>query len=239
MAWVQEIYDKLYDDNTICVACISFGKDSIAMLRAIKLLGLPLHRIITTDVWATDTIPADLPPMWEWKKKADKIIKELYGIEVEHISAMQKEKFPVSEKRKAEVEEHATKDLSQFVQVERERATSQCSTQNCKVATTDKAYEDFLQLSVDGAKKSSMKKLTYQDIFYRRFHKHEGRDTPNIYGFANHRNKYCTGELKKLRLPQTRGEWCRSYLKTNIRISNFNQPRTMVPETQALFSKPR
>lgn len=90
MAWMQEIYDVLHDPNTICVACISHGKDSLAMLRAIKLLGLPLHRIVTSDVWATQDIPADLPPMWEWKKEADKIIKELYGIEVEHICAMKK-----------------------------------------------------------------------------------------------------------------------------------------------------
>lgn len=91
MAWVNEVYDKLYAPNTVCVACISHGKDSLAMLRAIKLLGLPLHRIVTTDVWATQDMPADLPPMWEWKKKADKIIKELYGIEVEHLCAMARE----------------------------------------------------------------------------------------------------------------------------------------------------
>ena len=59
------------------------------MIRAIKHLGLPLHRIVTTDVWATQDIPAVLPEMWEWKTEADKIIKELYGIEVEHICAMQ------------------------------------------------------------------------------------------------------------------------------------------------------
>lgn len=88
MAWIQEIYDTLYAPNTVCVACISHGKDSLAMLRAIKHLGLPLHRIITSDVWATQDIPADLPPMWEWKKQADTRIKELYGIEVEHICAM-------------------------------------------------------------------------------------------------------------------------------------------------------
>ncbi len=87
MAWVNEIYDALFDANTICVASISYGKDSLAMLRAIKLLGLPLHRIIHSEVWATDTIPADLPPMVEFKKRADKIIKDLYGIEVEHICA--------------------------------------------------------------------------------------------------------------------------------------------------------
>lgn len=89
MAWVQEIYEKLFDPDTVCVACISYGKDSLAMLRAIKLLGLPLHRIITADVWATQDIPADLPPMWEWKKKAARIIEELYGVKVEHICAMQ------------------------------------------------------------------------------------------------------------------------------------------------------
>ena len=101
MAWINEIYDTLYDENTICVACISHGKDSLGMLRAIKHLGLPLHRIVTTDVWATQDIPANLPSMWEWKKEADKIIKELYGIEVEHI--------------------FATKKCSQTVNVERER----------------------------------------------------------------------------------------------------------------------
>lgn len=34
---------------------------------------------------ATDTIPADLPPMVEFKAKADRIIRERWGIEVEHI----------------------------------------------------------------------------------------------------------------------------------------------------------
>lgn len=38
-------------------------------------------------MWATDTILADLPPMVEFKAKADNIIKERYGIEVEHVCA--------------------------------------------------------------------------------------------------------------------------------------------------------
>lgn len=38
-------------------------------------------------MWATDTIPADLPPMMEFKVHADKIIKERWGIEVEHTRA--------------------------------------------------------------------------------------------------------------------------------------------------------
>lgn len=69
------------------VLSLSYGKDSMACLGAIEQLGWPLDRIITADVWATDTIPADLPPMVEFKATADKIILERYGIEVEHYCA--------------------------------------------------------------------------------------------------------------------------------------------------------
>lgn len=67
------------------ILSLSYGKDSLACLGAIKELGLPLDRIIHAEIWATDTIPADLPPMVEFKSKADKIIKERYGITVEHV----------------------------------------------------------------------------------------------------------------------------------------------------------
>ena len=76
------------DSNIQYVLSLSYGKDSLACLEAIRLLGLPLDRIVHAEVWATDTIPADLPPMVEFKAKADKIIKERYGIEVEHVCAM-------------------------------------------------------------------------------------------------------------------------------------------------------
>lgn len=69
------------------VASISYGKDSLKMLDVIKTRGLPLDRIITFDVWATDTILADLPEVAEFKKKMDGYIKEKYGIEVEHLCA--------------------------------------------------------------------------------------------------------------------------------------------------------
>ncbi len=74
------------------ILSLSYGKDSLACLEAIRLLGWPLDRIIHAEVWATDTIPADLPPMVEFKAKADAIIKERYGIEVEHVRAMQNSK---------------------------------------------------------------------------------------------------------------------------------------------------
>lgn len=69
------------------ILSLSYGKDSLACLGAIEQLGWPLDRIVHAEVWATDTIPADLPPMVEFKVKADKIIKERWGIEVEHARA--------------------------------------------------------------------------------------------------------------------------------------------------------
>ena len=94
-------------DFTEHILSLSYGKDSLACLGAIEKLGLPLDRIIHAEVWATETIPADLPPMMEFKKKADKIIKERWGIEVEHICATRKIN-------------------SQTVNVEREREQLRC-----------------------------------------------------------------------------------------------------------------
>lgn len=70
------------------VLSLSYGKDSLACLGALEELGWPLDRIVHAEVWATDTIPADLPPMVEFKAKADAIIKARYDIVVEHICAM-------------------------------------------------------------------------------------------------------------------------------------------------------
>ena len=67
------------------ILSLSYGKDSLACLGAIEQLSWPLDRIVHAEVWATDTIPADLPPMVEFKEKADKIIRERWGIEVEHV----------------------------------------------------------------------------------------------------------------------------------------------------------
>lgn len=69
------------------ILSLSYGKDSLACLGAIKELGWKLDRIIHAEIWATNMIPADLPPMVDFKKKADKIIKGSYGITVEHVSA--------------------------------------------------------------------------------------------------------------------------------------------------------
>lgn len=69
------------------IASLSYGKDSIIIPDLCAEYGLPLDRIVHVEIMATDTIPADLPPMMEFKAKADRIIKKRYGIEVEHLRA--------------------------------------------------------------------------------------------------------------------------------------------------------
>lgn len=91
------------------ILSLSYGKDSLACLGAIERLGWPLDRIVHAEVWATDTIQADLPPMVEFKAKADKIIKERWGIEVERIrhpctyEKMFYKKYGVTAKRSGEI----------------------------------------------------------------------------------------------------------------------------------------
>lgn len=60
----------------------------MACFGACEQLGWPIDRVVTAEVWATDTIPADLPPMVEFKAHVNKIIKERWGIEAEHVCAM-------------------------------------------------------------------------------------------------------------------------------------------------------
>ncbi len=74
-------------ENRPCILNLSYGKDSIACLGAIEKLGWRLDRIVHVEIWATNSIPADLPIMVEYKKKADEIIEERWGIKVEHFRA--------------------------------------------------------------------------------------------------------------------------------------------------------
>lgn len=77
--------------NKQYVLSLSYGKDSLACLGAIEELGWHLDRILHAEIWATDTVLADFPEMVEFKQKADAIIKERYGITVEHCCAMRKD----------------------------------------------------------------------------------------------------------------------------------------------------
>lgn len=83
----RETIKDLTPVNVEHILSLSYGKDSMACLGAIEKLGWPLDRIVHAEIWATETIPADLPEMVEFKKKADKIIEKRWGIKVEHVSS--------------------------------------------------------------------------------------------------------------------------------------------------------
>ncbi len=88
------------------------------MLEVIHSRGLPLDRITTTDVWATDTISANLPPMDAFKARMDERIWQLYRIEVEHLCARNKDG---SKRTYEQMFYHVPVRRSQIGQVERER----------------------------------------------------------------------------------------------------------------------
>ena len=142
----------------INVLSLSYGKDSLACLGACEQLGIPIHRIVHAEVWATDEISADLPPMVEFKKKADAIIKERYGLEVEHICAM-------TTPEKKYVFFHDAP-----LMVGAEKHTNGSSTPQQTPESTESTSTDSLANEGHGVKTSSqMMKLTYEDIFYRPF----------------------------------------------------------------------
>ena len=116
--------------STQYIARISYGKDSLKMLEVIASRGLPLDRITTTDVWATDTISANLPPMDEFKARMDERIWQLYRIDVEHLCA----RNPDGTKRTYEqMFYHVPKRRSQIVNVERESRFSAADPQGFPV----------------------------------------------------------------------------------------------------------
>ena len=196
------------EQNTQYVLSLSYGKDSLACLAVIDEFGLPLDRIVHAEVWATQDIPADLPPMIEFKKHADEIIKRRWGIEVEHICAMQKQ------------------HRSQTVNVERERespsptesvpndgsATPICSTEEIRVENLSELTKDSHRPSRDGVRSSSMKKLTYEDIFYRPIKNSKSKirsqkvqvereieRESTVYGFPMQRGNWCSAlKLKQI-----------------------------------------
>lgn len=107
-------------DSTQHIARISYGKDSLKMLEVIKSRGLPLDRITTTEVWATDTISANLPEMAAFKERMDQRIWDMYRIEVEHLCARNPDG---TKKTYEQLFYHVPVRRSQSVQVERERET--------------------------------------------------------------------------------------------------------------------
>ena len=91
------------------ILSLSYGKDSMACFGACELLEWPIDRVVTAEVWATDTISADLPPMVEFKAKADKIIKDRWGLTVEHVINRLARGWTVEDALSREVQIHARK----------------------------------------------------------------------------------------------------------------------------------
>ena len=109
----------MINDSTQYIARISYGKDSLKMLDVIKSRGLPLDRITTTDVWATDTIPAYLPPLAAFRDRMDQWIWDKYHIKVEHLCSRNKDG---TKRTYEQMFYHVpVRKNSQSVQVERER----------------------------------------------------------------------------------------------------------------------
>lgn len=167
------------EPNTEYVLSLSYGKDSLACLGAIQKLGYPLDRIIHAEVWATDTIPADLPPMIEFKKKADEIIKRTYGLEVEHICATSRER-------------------------ERELPTRNNSTQNTSIGKTTLPEQAICMASQEqsgrgvttGLKSEHYRKVTYEKLFYQIPQRKESKLQGTYNGFPMMKGSWCTSRLK-------------------------------------------
>lgn len=94
------------------------------MLEVIRSRGLPLDRITTTDVWATDTIPAYLPPLAAFRDRMDQWIWDQYRIEVEHLYSRNKDG---TKRTYEQMFYHVPVRRSQSGQVERERERVGCS----------------------------------------------------------------------------------------------------------------
>lgn len=105
-------------DYTEHIARISMGKDSLKMLHVIITRGLPLDGVTTTDVWATDTIRAELPDVLIAKERIEEKLWQMYRIEVDHLCARNKDG---SKRTYEQMFYHIPNRRSQDIQVERER----------------------------------------------------------------------------------------------------------------------
>lgn len=68
------------------IASCSFGKDSLAMIIKIKELGMPLDEVVYCDIRFDDNISGEMPKMAEFIPKAEKILKDKFGITVKHLT---------------------------------------------------------------------------------------------------------------------------------------------------------
>ena len=167
-------YNLMTDEeraNTEFVINLSYGKDSVAMVYvAIEILKIPIHllRIIHAEVWATDTIPADLPPMVNFKHRVDGYIKGRWGLTVEHVCA--------------------TRGGGRTPTV----GNSTIASAPERMRAGEKGSHSSVAPGANGSNMAT--KLTYEDIFYRIRQKESGGRA--IYGFPMAKGNWCTSNLK-------------------------------------------
>ena len=188
-------FDGQRQPNTIYVANTSRGKDSTAMLRAIQLMGWPLDMICSVDIWATQDIPAELPPMVKFKDEYDQKVLDWFGVPVTRLCATKR---------------------SQNVNAERERESGPngCPTQICSTQCQTESMQAQSRVSPEprsslGARNSKWIRLTYEDIFYR----HISTDRKREREREKRRNKPQNGGSRIYGFPQILGTWCQSELK--------------------------
>lgn len=63
---------------------LSFGKDSMATLILAAEQGIPIDRVMYCDIRFSDEISGEHPLMAEWIPEAERILRERFGITVEH-----------------------------------------------------------------------------------------------------------------------------------------------------------
>lgn len=75
------------EDSMKYVLSLSFGKDSMAMLIEVLKRKLPLDYVIFCDIKFNSEISGEHPLMSQWIPKAEKILKDKFGVEVIHLTA--------------------------------------------------------------------------------------------------------------------------------------------------------
>lgn len=74
------------EQRPINIFNLSFGKDSMATLILAAEQGIPIDHVMYCDIKFDDGISGEHPLMAEWIPTAEKRLKELFGITVEHTS---------------------------------------------------------------------------------------------------------------------------------------------------------
>lgn len=74
-------------EKIVYVLSESFGKDSMAMLDEIMRRKLPVDYVIHCDIKFNNEISGEHPLMAEWIPYAEKRIKELYGVDIIHLTS--------------------------------------------------------------------------------------------------------------------------------------------------------